>query len=150
MEKCLVICRAIACTLAAVALAATAGCGSSDYDVAPVSGTVLLNGEPFPQGKVMFAPAAADGGIKAGKPGFGDLQSDGRFVISTYGNQDGAVVAEHTVTVINTEPKSDAGRRFAANRVSLPSRVRVEPGKANDFTVELTSDMIKKYGMRID
>lgn len=141
----------LCCGLSLVAMGVMlAGCSRPDYELAPVKGKVTLEGQPLTSGKVMFAPAAQAGSHKAGKPGFGNIQPDGSFAISTYAENDGAVVAEHTITVINSEPDSPAGKRLLVNRVAAPQRVTVASGQENFFQVDLTREILKKYGMRFD
>ena len=46
--------------------------------------------------------------ISAGKPASATVNEDGTFTLSTYGNNDGAVLGKHTVTY--TPPAADAGQ----------------------------------------
>lgn len=124
------------------------GCSRSPYDMARVTGKVLLDGQPLSTGSVMFAPKSTGKSLKSGKAALGKLEADGSFVLSTYGNKDGAVVAEHAVTVLNTKPDSEAGRRMDAKRVLVPGLLQVSAEGENDFTIELTSEMVAKYGVR--
>ncbi len=148
MARCSVACKNYGVLSTIAILCAVTGCTQSEYELAPVSGRVLLDGQPLDGGKIMLAPVASGDSIKAGKPGFANIGDDGAFVLSTYSEGDGAVVAEHVVTVINTDPKSEAGRRLRADRVALPQRVTVSAGEANELNVELTSELINRYGMR--
>lgn len=130
---------------------AALGCGGGpDYDVAPVRGTVKIDGEPLGGGRVMFAPVATGDSVKSGKPGFGDIQSDGSYVVSTYGDGDGAVVAKHWVTLISTGPNAQWGERMGVERAMVPSQVTVEADEENVVPIELTSDQVRKYGERGD
>ncbi|TWT42719.1 DUF4198 domain-containing protein [Botrimarina hoheduenensis] len=116
------------------------GCDSAPFPLAQVEGQVTLDGKPLSNAKVMFAPVAAAGEIEAGKAAFGLLDSEGRFTLSTYKQDDGAVVGEHWVTVVNLA--EGKGQRFS--RVTVPTgRFRVEQGEINDIVVELTSAMLK-------
>ena len=91
-------------------LASQLGCAENHpYELAQVRGTVTLNGKRLANTstekfKVMFAPVAKQGTNKAGKPGFGQLNDDGTYTLSTYGADDGAVVGTHWVTIIRTQP----------------------------------------------
>lgn len=72
-----------------------AGCGDSglkEFPVAEASGVVLCEGNPVPFAKVFFNPKKKSGSKSAivGKPGFAFADKDGRFVLSTYGDGDGA------------------------------------------------------------
>ncbi len=67
-----------------------AGCGGDRLTVAPVEGKVMYQGKPLEFGAVIFQPAAGPGAS-------GTIQSDGSFCLSTYGNEDGAVLGTHKV-----------------------------------------------------
>ena len=85
--------RLILLTVAVVA----AGCGRGDeLPTAPVSGQLTIDGTPIPKGQVVFAP-------EQGRSASGIIQPDGTFVLSTYGDGDGAIVGRHTITVISSE-----------------------------------------------
>lgn len=127
------------------------GCGSP-YQVAPVSGVLLVEGKPYPGGKIVFAPVAKDESGKAGRAAIGIPDAEGRFTLGTYSDDDGAVVGEHVVTFFRAADDS-ATRPDMANlkfkRVSLPSgRVTVVPGD-NQVEVAFTLDEIKQYGNRL-
>jgi hypothetical protein len=71
------------------------GCGQSDFDVAPATVKVVCSGKPVTTGTVMLRPIAE--GAEPGKPAIGRLQEDGTFVLSTYSEEDGAIVGKHRV-----------------------------------------------------
>lgn len=75
-----------------LACLAVAGCGGDQLPTAPVQGKVLYQGKPLQFGAVTFQPAA-------GPPASGAIQPDGTFRLSTYGNNDGAVLGMHKVAV---------------------------------------------------
>ena len=78
------------------------GCGRGyELPTAPVSGKVLVDGQPVTKGQVIFAP-------EGGRAATGILGPDGTFTLSTYRPNDGAVVGKHTVTVISAERAADA------------------------------------------
>jgi hypothetical protein len=72
-------------------LASVAGCDRGPT-LAPVSGKVLLNGQPLEFGSVMFQPSS-------GQPAIGEIQPDGTFTLSTFAPNDGAVVGVHKVRI---------------------------------------------------
>lgn len=72
-------------------LAATAGCNRGPK-MAPVTGTVRLNGKPLEFGVITFQPPT-------GQPAQGEIQRDGTFTLSTYRANDGAVVGKHKVRI---------------------------------------------------
>ncbi len=126
-------------------LAATvAGCNRSPYELAPVHGTVTVEGTPLFQGKVLFSPIAKGDNVNPGRPAFGKLQSDGTYRLTTFKKNDGAVVGEHWVTIINVEEDlPDGVPEFA--RVTVPARIVVVAGKDNQIDITLTKPDIRKY-----
>jgi hypothetical protein len=134
-----------------VAAAALLGCEKSPYELAPARGVVTLNGKPVPTGTVMFSPIAKEDGLNAGAPAFGAIQSDGTFVLTTYQDNDGAIVGEHWVTINNrstagTEPTAAATLPF--RRIAMPQKVSVVEGQENSFPLSLTSQDVARYGRR--
>lgn len=81
------------------------GGGAESFDVAPVKGKVLCNGQPVTSGTILFAPVAkGEKDSKPGKTGSGSIESDGTFVISTYKEGDGAVIGKHKITAGTDDP----------------------------------------------
>lgn len=139
------------------------GCGGGEQlEVAPVTGTVTCNGKPITSGSVSFTPISEEAKGMPGKPAFGDIGSDGTFVLTTYEEGDGAVIGKHRVTYTPTLPgqvtgsgeeESDSGMgepitasresMAAAAKSGLPCRfggtatATVEAGE-NNLTIELT------------
>jgi hypothetical protein len=107
-----------------------AGCGSSAAQGAatlPVKGKVVLKGKPLTKGTIRFEPEGA------GKEGFGEIQPDGTFVLTTYKKDDGAVVGNHRVS-INTIDKSVPVKYGSPNTSKL--EIEVSEGKT-DYTIDL-------------
>ncbi len=85
-----------------------AGCSSGDSlpDRVDAGGTVTYNGEPVAGAQVVFR-------VQGGKAATAVTGEDGRFILSTFGQQDGAIPGEHTATVVKTakvevdDPSSD-------------------------------------------
>ena len=74
-------------------LAGAAGPSSgSPASLIPVKGKVTYKGQPLATGVVEFEP---DG---YGRPGRGQLKSDGTFELTTYKDGDGVVAGEHRVS----------------------------------------------------
>jgi hypothetical protein len=138
-----------------IGLALAIGCQKSPYQTVPVRGTVTIDGQPFANGKVMFAPVAGADNLNPGKPAFGQLQDDGSFVLSTYGTNDGAVVGEHSVTIINIDPPASDGGPIKATPTSakrLPKFKRVPAGKLqvvagqdNSFDIKLSRQDVTRF-----
>jgi hypothetical protein len=123
-----------------------AGCNRIPYELAPVHGTVTVDGKPMFQGRVRFAPLAAVEGENPGKAAFGSIESDGSYRLSTYTPNDGAVVGEHWVMVVNVEEELPDGVPDFA-RVTLPEKATVVGGKDNIIDINLTREVIRKYRM---
>jgi hypothetical protein len=75
------------------------GCGSN-RDLAKVVGTITFDGKPLSGATVTFQPVSGQ------RVGMGKTNSDGRYALSTYGVDDGTVVGDHRVTVVNREAGS--------------------------------------------
>jgi hypothetical protein len=70
------------------------GCGGSDRPAtAPVSGVVLLDGNPVEGAAVMFMPVAG------GRPAQGLTDAQGKFALTTFETNDGALLGDHKVSV---------------------------------------------------
>ena len=136
--------------LASGMLIAATGCSKAPYDLASVRGMVTLDGQPLSEGKVMFAPVANGGSAKVGKPGFGQLNADGTFVVSTYGKEDGAVVGTHWVTVVqtivpdNSNATPDTAESVKFKRYKFPQQQTVASGAENKIDIALTSAMLSE------
>jgi len=116
---------------------ALAGCGGANLKVAPVSGTVTLDGAPLKSASVTFEPK--DGG----RPSFGVTNDQGRYVLEYSLNELGAKVGACTVR-ISTENRSDdssvkSSKELVPKRYKLaPIEVQVE-AKSNTIDIALTS-----------
>ncbi len=109
-----------------------AGCGDSQqYKTVSVSGVVTCQGVPVANATVNFTPLA-EAGRAAGQPGrvaLGKTDPNGRFTLTTYENNDGAIVGRHTVTVglnFNEETGTDSKTAFPCRDSS--KEITVEPG----------------------
>lgn len=85
------------------ACAIVSGCGGPDpYATVPVTGVVTCNGKPVANGVVNFTPLPDQEGRGEGNRGrvaLGKTDSEGKFTLTTYQNNDGAIKGRHTVTV---------------------------------------------------
>lgn len=101
-----------------------AGCGS-EMKVAPVTGTVMLDGKPLVRASVTFQPKAG------GRPSFGVTDASGQYALTYSMHEQGAEVGECSVKVTtriqaeNTEDDSGAEGRLAPERV--PARYAANP-----------------------
>jgi hypothetical protein len=74
------------------------GCGSGN-SVAPVTGTVTLDGQPVADIELIFEPQQVDGGsANVGPYSMGTTDSSGKFTLETRNGEAGAIVAKHQVT----------------------------------------------------
>lgn len=80
--------------LCSCSLAFFAGCGAGGPDLAPASGTVTLDGVPVPDASVIFQPKAG------GRPSSAITNKAGIYKMSTFEDDDGAIVGEHLVGVV--------------------------------------------------
>lgn len=91
--------RLHATTLCGLCVAAlTAGCGDSEYPLAPVSGVVTLDGAPLAGGVVNFQPTSSDS-LPPGPGSTSRTDDQGRFSLKTVDGDAGAVVATHRVRI---------------------------------------------------
>lgn len=81
-----------------------AGCsaGVDRPETAPVSGTVVYKGQPVEGATVSFM---ADGAPRAAS---GVTDADGKFQLSTFELNDGALIGEHVVTISKQEAGATA------------------------------------------
>lgn len=118
-----------------VALAVCFAVGGCDGNmkVAPVSGTVTLDGEPLEQASVLFQP-------EKGRPSFGVTDSDGKYSLTYSRDQTGAEVGECTVK-ISTAMQPEEGERKPTEKIperyaKQPIKVQVEPTR-NTIDIKL-------------
>lgn len=85
----------------ACAAGITVGCGGDQLETVQVSGIVTCQGKPVPNAQVMFNPQEISGrdASDLGKPAIGLTDEQGRFTLSTYGDEDGVVAGRHAVNV---------------------------------------------------
>jgi hypothetical protein len=83
----------------AMLLLAAAGCGK--YTPVPVSGEVTLDGQAVEGATVYFY---AVGDAREGRPAFGTTDKEGKFRLSTMGNDDGALRREYKVVIAKYVP----------------------------------------------
>jgi hypothetical protein len=89
----------VACVLA------IAGCGgSSDFELAPVSGVVTLDGQPVPYTHITFVPQGSAGNANPGPGSTAICDDTGKFQLKTVRGDDGAVVGKHSVQISSTGP----------------------------------------------
>jgi hypothetical protein len=110
--------------------ATTFGCGG-DSNMAPVSGKVLLDGQPLTQGWVTTLPAA-------GRGARGLIQPDGSFVLGTDDKSDGAVIGLHQVAVTSYAVSADQGPESGPGKLLVPEEY-VSPS-TSELTIDVKAD----------
>ncbi|QDU76737.1 hypothetical protein Pan97_37940 [Bremerella volcania] len=113
------------------------GCGGPSNPVAPVNGIVTLNGKPVADMVVTFTPIpgkteSVGGDNEPGKSATGNTDSEGKFILSTYERNDGALVGEHKVTVFGSGPDPTP-----PGNVPKDFTIEVKSG-TNDIEIKLT------------
>ncbi len=128
--------RAMAAFTYCMTITMLAGCGGGleKFPTAPVTGTVLCNGSPVEMAIVYFEPLR-EGDSPGGKQGYALTDSNGRFTISTYGKEDGAVIGKHRVRV-GPPARSDWECDCITNEERDVMQVDIVDGE-NDFEVVL-------------
>lgn len=108
------------------------GCGSGEqFPLTPVSGTVVCEGKPVAKALVYFEPVRTGDSAEIGKQGFALTDDQGKFVVSTYGESDGAVVGKHLVRVGKSETSPPCN--CALNAEKVLREVEVLAGDAQTF-----------------
>jgi len=115
------------------------GCGSGRPETVPVSGVVLLDGQPLKaEGTVRVIP-------KKDRAATGEIDpATGRFTLTTFEKNDGCVPGTHTVTVMARQTIDDTQMRWLIpEKYSQPGTsgltVKVD-GPTDDVKIELKSE----------
>lgn len=134
------------------------GCRGHGYELAPVEGTVLCDGEPMSPGSlkaiIIFSPIGETEGDVTEQPGkaaTSPIDANGKFVLSTFGDQDGAIVGKHRVRITIAEAGEDEEEQDAeASQGPVCGGLVYEPGtktekvfevvagQTNNFTIDIT------------
>ena len=99
------------------------GCGSSglapgEVPAVPASGTVYYKGKPLAKGSVLTVP-------DQGHPSAGEI-SDGKFILTTYQTDDGAIPGKHKVAVIATEEQKGKSGESTTKSILPPKYSQAE------------------------
>ncbi|QDU56699.1 hypothetical protein [Aeoliella mucimassa] len=120
----------------------SAGCGSDKSGLVPVSGQVLIDGQPLSLGSLQVMPTGA-------RPAFGKLDENGHFELMTYKEGDGCVSGSHRVTITAFEVVPGRRQKWhAPKKYSNPSTsdVVIEiSGATKDLEINLTWDGGKPF-----
>ncbi len=80
-----------------------AGCSDGRPGIVPVSGQVLIDGEPLTHGFVRFAPPNS-------RVAMGRLDKEGHFRLTSFESGDGAVVGNHRIAIKSHEPLAGSNK----------------------------------------
>lgn len=116
----------LACGLTAVLSLAAAGCADggpkpvNPKKVIPVTGIVHVDGKPQKGIKVKLAPDPMPADNKIVLPTLGKTDSEGKFELTTYYQNDGAPVGEFSLTFTYDMNPSGASRDYFRGKYSNP------------------------------
>jgi hypothetical protein len=110
--------------LVASAIISLTGCGDGRPTRVPVSGRVLIDGQPLDSGNIRVHPAA-------NRPASAKIEADGRFTLSTYEFGDGCVLGEHPVTVTSM-------KMLNANTVRWLAPKKYAGGDTTDLRIDVS------------
>lgn len=114
------------------------GCGGSGY--APVSGTVLLNGQPLEDAKLIFEPVGDASGNASGNVSYGRTDAAGRYTLRCpIAAQDGAVVGKHRVRIVTATVPTYTEAQKSQARAALEKQEEQSGGNAADVTDEMVT-----------
>lgn len=98
------------------ALLIVAGCDSGRPRPQPVSGMVTLKGQPIEGAQVMLFP-------EGGRTATGLTDAAGKYALTTFEANDGALPGDHRVTIIKNVPlPSTPENPYPGSRNELPSQ----------------------------
>jgi hypothetical protein len=128
-------------------LAATAGIvcvvgcdGGGRY--VPVSGVVTLDGKPYGEAVVVFAPKATEGNPNPGRSSAGETDANGKFVLKTDDLKEGAVVGKHLVRIMT---RGNNVVTFDPTKGSPDSTAPAPRGKVDPIPLEWSAYSDKEF-----
>jgi hypothetical protein len=121
---------------------AAVGCSDGRPKRVPVAGRVLIDGKPLTTGSVFFIPAND-------RAATGQIDSEGRFKLTTFEENDGCVCGKHRVTVNGSQSKgSDAFLWLAPPKYKDPNKSGLDveiTGPTDNLEIKLTWDGGKPF-----
>lgn len=123
--------------LTVTASLALMGCGESrEFELAPVSGKVTLNGEPLVGAQVLLQPTG--GSENPGPSSTGLTNESGEYVMKTIDGEEGAVVGHHRVAITsNPFQEVPAGDQdVGPNNERVPMRYNLNSSLTIDISKE--------------
>ncbi|QDU22758.1 carboxypeptidase regulatory-like domain-containing protein [Urbifossiella limnaea] len=127
--------------LALAALLAAAGCGGDGPKLAPVSGFVKVDDQPYPNAVVSFQPVGTKENPSPGRGSSAVTDSNGHYTLYVDTGERGAVVGKHKVRI---QTKRDDPAAFYDPTVGSDDRgaapVPKKGGKVDPIPAEWYSD----------
>ena len=111
------------------------GCSDGRPQRVPVSGQVLIDGDPVRGGVVQVIP-------KNARPANGMLDEEGRFTLTTFDKEDGCVLGTHNVMVMAVREEGTRDYWMAPKKYSSPVNSGLTTtidGPTDSLTIELTT-----------
>lgn len=106
------------------------GCGDGRPRRVPVSGRVIIDGKPLVSGFIRVVPDDA-------RPSTGEIDSDGRFRLTTFDQLDGCVAGTHRVEVVAFDTISPTALRWLA-----PPKYRDSSSSGLTVTIDGPTDSL--------
>jgi anti-anti-sigma regulatory factor len=128
---------------------------SSAHQIAPVSGTLRLDGQPLSEISVIFEPIGSEDNPFPGPSSYGLTNSLGQFTLTLVTNdRKGAVVGDHRVRLVTVIEEDDPAFNSFENQNLLPPqynietklRYRVPPEGTQQALFDLKSEEPKEKG----
>lgn len=114
------------------------GCSGDDRGLAPVSGTVYLNGKPLPNANIIFTPLEENIRVAVGS-----TDKEGRYKLTSFQTSDGAKIGKHKVSIRAYEIADETFK--PADDITIKKGKLLSPRKYLDpETSGLTADVEKK------
>jgi hypothetical protein len=130
--------------LVGLTLVLALGCGTGKK-MAPVSGTVTLNGKPLANATVSFQPIAPPGSIDAGIGSQAKTNDKGEFTLMTSTGGNGAVVGKHRVMIsLLNEQVGDSDSRPPRGGWPLADKVPKRYNSESQETYDVPSGRTNK------
>lgn len=134
------------CIAATLLLMTSCTEGLKEFPTARTTGVVTCEGKPVANVQVYFAPKATGKSAVVGKSGWGTTAEDGTFKLSTYGDDDGAVVGSHEVSV--GPPHAERFPGFECDCETSSTAVLQEVSISKDADNHFKIELPKKTGRR--
>jgi hypothetical protein len=83
-------------------LAAAAGCNPGPQ-IAPVSGTITMDGKPLPNVDISFQPIGSESNPNPGRGSAAKTDAEGRYTLKIDGTINGAVVGKHRIVISSSQ-----------------------------------------------